>query len=304
MRVFQAVVSEGGFASAARKLDISPAVVTRLVDDLEQHLGTRLLQRTTRKHALTDAGQDYLSRVRHILSDIDEAEAFLNDHNRELGGMVRIRAQPVIATHVLAPLILEFRERYPQVTLDIYTTGSEMTIEDYDITILGARADFDANVIARPIVQSQGVICASAGYLERAGMPRTPEDLSRHACLRLRVQGNRPKLWNLINPDENDREIDVEVDPVLVADHSDTLLRATVDGAGISGHPLDLVGPYLATGQLKRVLAPWITGRFTLYAAMPSRKFVPVRTRIFLEFLIDQTRKYASDADRPPPALT
>ena len=303
MRVFQQVVDEGSCAAAARALDLSPAVVTRLVGDLEEHLGARLLQRTTRRLALTDAGQAYLARVRHILTDIDEAHAAAQAHTQEMAGVLRVLAPPVLAVHILAPLVAEFRRRYPRILLDIEVDSpAEPPIEDFDLTLLGTNTGFDANVIARPIVSTDGVVCAAPQYLREHGTPRAPADLAQHLCLRLRGTGLRPRHWRLLNPDEDDRALEVDVSPALLVNHTDTLLSATLAGAGLSSQPVDLVATHLRNGQLQRVLAPWITGRFTLFAALPSRKFMPARTRAFLEFLTAQTRAMIADVLQAPPA--
>ncbi len=291
MRAFQQVVDDGSFAAAARTLDMSPAVMTRLITDLEQHLGARLMQRTTRKQALTDAGQAYLVRVRNILSDLDEAENTTRQHAAELAGLLRIHTQPILAVHILAPVVTEFRRRYPKVELDI-TVGEPhaQPIEDFDLTILGARDDYDANVVARKVVESEGLLCASPAYLRGAGTPLRPEDLQDFAFLRLNVPGALGRDITLINPTESDRVLTAKIRPVLTANHGDTLLRATLDGAGICHQPVALVAPYFKQGLLQRVLAPWITGRFAVYVALPSRKFVPTRARVFMEFLIEQSR--------------
>lgn len=309
MRVFQRVVDEGGFAAAARALDMSPAGVTRLVSDLEEHLGVRLLQRTTRRLSLTHAGEGYLAKVRHILNDIDEAHAAAQVHTQEISGVLRVLAPPVLATHILAPVVAEFKRRYPKVLLDVHVDSpADPPIEDFDLTLLGADANFDANVVARPIISSQGVICAAPSYLQRHGLPSGPADLVNHQCLRIKLPGNRPRVWQLINPQADqsggDVAMEVAVEPAFLVNHSDTLLRATLDGAGISGQPLDLVANYLKSGQLTRILSPWITGRFTLYAALPSRKFMPARTRAFLELLTEQTRAAISEVMRDLPPLT
>lgn len=291
MRVFQQVADEGSFAAAARALDMSPAVVTRLVVDLEEHLGARLMQRTTRRLALTEAGQAYLERVRHILRDIDEAHALANAHTEEMQGVLRIQAPPVLAVHILAPLVAGFRALYPGITLDIDVDAPEKpAIEEHDITLMGADANFDGNVIARPVIDSHGVLVASAAYAAQRGLPSQPEDLAHHLCLRLKHAGQRPTLWRLLHMREADRVVEVPVQPVLWVNHTDTLLRATHDGAGISAAPLELVAPHLSSGELVRVLPDWVTGHFTLYAAMPSRRFVPKRTRVFLDYLTEHTR--------------
>lgn len=292
MRVFQQVVDDGSFAAAARKFDMSAAVVTRLVGDLEDHLGVRLLQRTTRRLALTDAGETYLARVRHILTDIDEAHAAAQAHAQEMSGTIRIMTPPVFAVHVLAPLVAEFGRRYPKVVLDIHVDSPLVPpVEDYDLTLLGAGDTFDANIIARPIASSDGVLCASPDYLRRNGTPARPEDLPQHHNLRVKQAANRHRVWRLTNPEEGKRVVEVQIEPSMLVNHSDTLIRACVDGAGIMSQSIDLVANHLNSGALQRILAPWITGTNTLYAALPSRKFIPVRTSVFLEFMTEYTRR-------------
>lgn len=304
MRVFQEVVDQGGFAAAARKLDLAPAVVTRLVTDLEQHLGVRLLQRTTRRLSLTDAGEAYLARLRAILGDIDEAHGVAQSHTQEMAGTVRILALPVAATHMLAPLVAGFRRLHPGVVIDIHVDDRlHPPVEDYDLAVLNGEAEVDANVIVRTIILSQAVFCAAPAYLRRDGTPKAPEDLLRHQCLRLRPTGTRLRPMTLINPFDGDRTIELDVPAVLVANHTDTLLRAAIDGAGISSLPIDLLAPLLGTGQLRRVLAPWITARLSMVAALPSRKFMPLRTRAFLEYMIEHTRRTVAGLGRNAPPV-
>jgi DNA-binding transcriptional LysR family regulator len=292
MRVFQKVIDEGGFAAAGRALDISPAVVTRLVADLEDHLGTRLLHRTTRRLSLTEAGAAYLDRVRQILQDVDEADALVSSQTTELAGVLRILAPPVLATHVLAPLVAGFRQTYPKIVLDIeVATYREPPIEDFDLTLIGADASFDANVIARRINVTEAILVAAPSYLARQPAPQAPNDLLHHACLRIKPEGLGKRPWTLFRSDRPEDKAELDVQPVLWANHTDTLLVATLGGAGISATPVELAAPHLASGALVRVLSPWIAGRFTLYAALPSRKFMPQRTRVFLDYLGLETQR-------------
>ena len=297
MRVFERVVDEGGFAAAARALDMSAPVVTRLVADLEEHLSTRLLQRTTRRLSLTDAGQTYLLRVRNILQDIDEAHAVASSDTTELAGLLRLHAPPVLASYVIAPLLAEFRRRHPKIQIDIEVeTSKESPIEDYDITLLGTDSSFDADVVARKVIESEAILVASPEYLKRRGLPQVPEDLVKHECLRLKWPGGRPRIWRMWHPEHPEQVVEVEVQPMLLANHTDTLLRATLDGAGITSVSVDLVASHLTRGELVRVLSPWITGRLALYAALPSRKFIPQRTRIFLDYLVAETQLQTTKA--------
>jgi DNA-binding transcriptional LysR family regulator len=297
MRAFQKVVDEGGFAAAARAMDLSPAVVTRLIADLEEHLGTRLLHRTTRRVSLTDAGDIYLDRVRQILLDLEEASALVSSQTQELAGVLRLLAPPVLATHVLAPLVAGFRQRYPKIRLDIdVESHREPPVEDYDITLIGADATFDANVIARKVISTEGVLVASPDYIARRGQPASPDELARHDVLRLKPTAGRSRKWRLLNADDKDRAVEVDVQPVLWANHTDTLMHAALDGAGITATSVELAAPLLADGDLVRVLSPWITNRLTMYAALPSRKFVPRRTQVFLDHLTQQTRERVDQA--------
>jgi DNA-binding transcriptional LysR family regulator len=297
MRVFQKVIDEGGFAAAARSLEMSPPVVTRLVADLEDHLGTRLLHRTTRRVSLTDAGETYLERVRLILQDLDEAHALVSSQTGELAGVLRLLAPPVLATHVLGPLVRGFRQTYPKIRLDIdVASHREPPIEDYDITLLGTQASFDANVIARKVLSSISVLVASPDYLRHKGTPTRPEELTKHDCLRHKPTTGRSRDWRLLHETDQARSVNIEVQPVLWANHTDTLMHAAIDGAGITATAIELAAPLIQNGDLVRVLSPWITDRLTLYAALPSRKFMPRRTEVFLDYLTEQTRARMENA--------
>ncbi len=299
MRAFQKVADEGGFAAAARALDMSPAVVTRLVADLENHLGTRLLHRTTRRVSLSAAGENYLVRVRSILQDIDEAHDAASAQTHELSGVLRILMAPALATFVLAPLIAEFRQLYPRIRIHIEVDShDDLPIEDFDLTLLPATEEFDADIIARKVSTTEAILVCSPDYIKRHGTPASPEDLVRHELLRLKAPGLEQRVWRLFNSEKDDEVFDVVSEPSLWINHTETLLRATIDGAGITSVVVDLAAPYLARGELVRVLRPWITGRLSLYAALPSRKFMPERTRVFIDFLIDRIRSQQSKATR------
>lgn len=292
MRVFERVVNEGGFAAAARALDLSAPVVTRLVADLEEHLGARLLQRSTRRLSLTDAGEQYLQRVRSILQDIDEADASVSAQTHELAGQLRLHAPPVLASYVISPLLAAFRQRYPKILIELEVASlHEPPVGDFDITLLGTDQGLSGDVIARKVIESEAILVAAPDYLNRRGTPLQPQDLAQHDCLHLKMPDSSARLWRMWCPDQAQEARQVEIQPVLVANHTDTLLRAAMDGAGITSVAIDVVAPALSSGALVRVLAPWITGRLVMYAAMPSRKFVPQRTRVFLDFLLEETRQ-------------
>ena len=298
MRVFQQVVDEGGFAAAARKLDLTPAAVTRLVSDLERHLGVRLLQRTTRRLSLTPAGEAYLQRLRPILGDIEEADAIAHAHSREMSGTVRVLALPGIAEHIIAPAIPGFQRRYPEVVLELHVHDVvDPDVEDYDLTVVTGSVPIHSSAIARTVVATDAVFCAAPAYLERFGEPASPQDLGSHRCLCVRSPGMRLRALTLIDSTQRDRTLEVEVPAVVHANHMDTLLRATLVGAGISSQPVGLIAPLLKSGELKRVLAPWVTGRMSIVVAVPTRKYMPARTRAFVDYLVESTQQALADLE-------
>lgn len=289
MRVFQRVADEGGFASAARALEMSPAVVTRLISDLEQHLGTRLMQRTTRKLALTEAGEAYLVRVRNILNEVEDAEAAASASTRELQGTIHILATPVLASYFLAPRIAQWRRSFPKVDLDLMIDPfPQHRVEEFDVTFMVVEEGYDASVVARPLATTDWIVCAAPDYLQRAGTPQTPEDLRQHSYLKFPWQhggGQSGRRMRLRPVQGSGDAVDVDMPVVLQSDSFDVLYRATLDGAGVAVLSKVLVAPHLASGSLVHLLPEWLFGRYTIYAALPTRKLMPARTRAFLEFL-------------------
>ncbi len=305
MRVFRRVIDEGSFAAAARALDLSPAVVTRLVADLEAHLGVRLLQRTTRRLAVTDAGAAYVERLRAILDDIDDADTSVGAQTRELAGQLHISAPPLLATYLVGPLIAGFRRLHPNIRFELDADPWESpSIETHDITLLATDEGYDGSIVARRILTVEAVLVASPAYLARSGVPQRPEDLSQHECLRMRLPGLRPNVWRLRRGGAAgaDEAVDVPVRPVLWTNHSEALMRAALDGAGIGSTSLEIAAVHLAKGELVRVLAPWNLGRPSVYAALPSRKFTPERVRAFLDYMSAQTQALLAAMEAGPPA--
>ena len=288
MRVFQRVIDEGGFAAAARALELLPATVTRLIGDLEAHLGTRLIQRTTRRLNLTEAGEVYLDSLRAILREIDDAESAAVASARELHGTLHILSTPVLATHLLAPRIGRWRARHPGVLLDIVTDPfPQHRVEAFDITFLLLEESVDLNVVARPLSRTDMIVCAAPGYLERFGTPSSPDQLAGHAYLKFPWQqatGLSARRLRLQRRDGDGASIEIEMPVALQSASFDVLFRAALEGAGVAVLSRALAEPHLRSGALVHLVPEWIFGRFTIYAALPSRKLLPARTRAFLDF--------------------
>ena len=289
MRVFARVIDEGSFAGAARELNLSPAVVTRLVADLEDHLGARLLNRTTRRLSLTDTGELYLERVRHVLTEVEEAEALATASSTEPRGHLRVLCPPAFAVHQLAKHLPMFRERFPRVTLELSVPGAVETIdENFDVTILTeGRRPLDGGFVARRLARSEVIVCASPEYLDRKGRPQHPSELADHEAMVPNFVRELTFHTRGSTGDGIGESFSIERPRAALSTiHTDTLYAAALAGMGITGLPSFVAEDALLENALERVLPRWHMLSTTLYAGIPTRKHVPTRTRAFVDFLV------------------
>jgi DNA-binding transcriptional LysR family regulator len=288
IKVFVRVIDEGSFAGAARALDLAPAVVTRLVAELEEHLGARLLNRTTRRLSLTEIGDAYLERARRILADVDEAAALAASATQEVRGLLRVLCPPAIAVHQLAKHLPQFHRDFPMVTLEITSPGPVDTVDDsYDLTIFQTREVPDGDFIARRLARSEFIMCASPEYLDQRGRPQHPYDLKQHDALLPPTAALARGLT--LQKGDGTEEITLPIVPsraALSTTHMDTNYAAALHGLGVAGLPSFMVEDALLEQALERVMPQWRLFGTTLWAGMPTRKYVPARTRAFLDFLL------------------
>ena len=290
MRVFSRVIDEGSFARAARELNLSPAVVTRLVADLEEHLGARLINRTTRRLSLTDTGELYLERVRQILTEVEEAEALATASTTQPRGHLRVLCPPAFAVHQIAKHLPRFRALYPQVTIELSAPGPVETVDEtFDVSILTeGRRPLDGSFVARRLARSEVIACASPDYLDHHGRPEHPNDLLKHEAMVPNFL--RELTFHTAGAGAGEgagESVTIATQrPALSTAHTDTLYAAALAGMGITGLPSFVAEDALLENALERVLPHWHLLNTTLYAGMPTRKHVPARTRAFVDFLV------------------
>jgi len=289
MRVFARVIDAGGFAKAATAMDIAPAVATRLVAELEEHLGARLINRTTRRLALTDVGEEYLERVRNILGEVDDAEAVAGIATAQARGRLSVLVPPGFAVHQLAKHLPRFRALHPKVSLELTVSASVDTPdENHDVTIIVQRGrPIEGAFIARRIAIAEVVLCATPEYLDKHGRPLHPRDLANHDTLMpIPPSEQREITFKPAWGDGDPEVVELKKLPPLMTTHSDTLYAAALAGMGIAGLPSFIAEDALMELALERVLPQWHMRTVTLFAAMPTRKHVPMRTRAFVDFLV------------------
>lgn len=282
--VFFRVVEAKGFGAAARRLETTPASVSRRVKGLEQRLGVRLLQRTTRKLSLTEAGERYFSEGGRLLRELDELEQALSAAALEPEGDLRIVAPMSFGQRRLAPIAARFAALHGKLRISLL-------LEDRESDLLDAGADLairigypaDSSMIARAIAPVARHVCASPAYLQRRGYPKIPEDLLQHDCLHYNLISEREE-WTF-RGDDGERSLAIR--GRFCSNNGDVLAEAAVEGLGIALLPDFIVEAHLAAGRLIKVLEDSARAPMTLFALYPSRQHVPAKTRKFLEFLLD-----------------
>lgn len=278
--VFTRVVQAGSFTDAARILGMPKSSVSKKVADLEERLGVRLLQRTTRKLGLTDAGRVYFQRGARIVADLEEAEQAVAELEALPRGLLRATAP--LAFGWLAPIISSFLKRCPEVQLELACTDRvvDLVHDGFDVAIR-ASALQDSTLIARKLGAIKRVLVASPAYLKKQGTPREPGELTAHACISF-GGGVSPNLWALVR---GETKIEVQVTPRLSVNDFDILLHAARAGAGIAWVPDFLVAEDLSARRLKAVLPAWCSAEAAVHAVYPSARHLSPKVVAFVEAL-------------------
>lgn len=286
MRLFRRVVELGSFAAAARETDLSNAVVSKYVAQLEQQLGTRLIQRTTRQMSLTDAGQRYYQTCVHVLDELDAAELQIRDTSQRPKGRLRLNVPMSFGLLHVAPALPAFAAQYPEIEIELSLGDQlqDMVEAGFDMALRIRHQLSDSTLVAKPLATIERALCAAPGYLARAGTPQSPNDLAQHDCLRYSLATDSQR-WQFNRGDER---MSVPVRGSLSADNSLALLPSLLAGRGIALMPLFLVGPALARGELQRLLPDYQIESRTLFAVYPSRRGQTQKVQLLTQFLAEQ----------------
>jgi len=289
MRVFVEVAGAGSFSAAADKLDMSRAMVTRYVAELEQWLGARLLQRTTRSVTLTDAGEHCLRRSQQMLALMEDVESETSSHDGTLRGQLRITCSMSFAYAQMAAAVVEFLELHPQLKIDLNASEGALNLVEARIDLaIRISAEPDPALIGRVLAPCTSVLVASPAYLARHGVPQSPGDLAAHRCLTYANFGK--SAWTLSRGAE---QTQVSVSSHFSANEATALLRAALAGGGLALQPTYLANPHLADGSLQQVLPDWTLPDMAIHALYTSRRHLSPAVRALLDFLVDRFARMA-----------
>ena len=284
MQAFVAVADLRGFAPAARKLGLSPSGVTRLIAALEDRLGARLLQRTTRKVALTDVGARYLERARRILGDVEEAEGSVEGEQTRPSGRLVVSAPVGFGRLHVSPVMSAYLIRYPEV-------AGELRLSDRMINLVEDGVDLavrighlpDSSLVARHVGEMRQIVVASSGYLKKRGEPKTPEAISCHETIRFGAMATSPD-WRFV---EHGREVRVVCTPRFNTNSADAAIQYAAQGGGLTRVLAYQAADAIEAGRLRIVLAKFEPPPLPIHIVYPTSRLLSAKVRTFIDLVAD-----------------
>lgn len=298
MAIFAHVVDAGSFTGAARNPGLPKSTVSRKITQLEERLGVRLIQRTTRSLRLTDTGNAYYNHCARILSEIEEANIAVTQMQSTPTGTLRITAPVLFGSTVLSSLVAEFMELHPQVNIDLVLSDQRLDLvqDGIDIAFRIGQLE-DSSLIGRYLGDVRGMLCASPEYLRRKPAPAHPQELSEHSL----ITASQWAQWHMTGPDE--QEVSIQVKARLQVNDFASLYSLTLAGAGIAPLPMLIAAPAVRAGNLIPVLPDWPFEASPIHALYPSNRHLSAKVRSFVDFVIESIRPNPPwevlDSDKP-----
>ena len=289
IELFVQVAETGSMSRAAEALELSNAAASRHLSALEERLGARLVERNTRRLYLTDTGQEFFARAKAILAELKDAESAVNATSLNPSGVLRIAASLSFSLHHIAPLLREYRQRYPNVTVHVESANRYLDIIDnnIDVAIRTREMEPDSNITIRRLAETRRVLTASPRYLAQHGIPKTLDELQHHHML-IYTLANNP---NELRFTKGGQTTAMSFKGVLEANDGQILRVAALDGMGILVQPSYIVYEDIVAGRLVPLLDDWDLPRLAINLAYPSRKHLSAKVRTFIDFMAEHFTK-------------
>lgn len=291
MQTFVAVAEEEGFAPAARRLAVSPPVVTRSIAALEERLGTRLLERTTRKVRVTEAGARYLGDCKRLLAELDDLEAAVTGAHGTVRGLLGVTASVMFGRLFVGPILVDFLARYPQVTVRALLVDQVVDLIDEGLDVAVRIANLaDSTLTSVKVGAVRRITCAAPSYLKKHGTPRTPRDLADHTCFVFSSERSSP-AWAYRKAEQ---QLSFRPRPSLLVNSSEVGIDAAVAGAGITRVLSYMVAGHVQAGRLRVILDDYEVEPIPIHVVYREGRRAPARVRAFVDFAVERLRADAA----------
>jgi len=294
MRMFTKVAELNSFVRASESLDIAVPRISRALAELEEHLGTRLLQRTTRKMSLTEAGRIYLDRCRQILGELDETYLMLSANSVSTTGKLRLVAPALFAIRKLSPVLAAYQRAYPDIVVDLVLADRSVDLieEEFDLGILPARRVTGQSLVSRHLTSTDFYTCAAPAYIEKHGAPSHPADLAQHPYIAFRTEHSSEEVTF---QDADGTEIAVHPKAALITNNVGMVREGVLAGMGIATLSAYLVDDDIRAGRLIRLMPQYRLADREFRIVYSNRKFLSLKVKAFIEIAVEHFRK----ADEP-----
>lgn len=298
LAIFIRVVDEGSFTAAGKSLQVPKSRISRMVADLESNLGVRLLQRSTRQVSLTQVGADYYNNCKHLVAEIMDVHAEISDRQDRPHGLLRIAVPMVVGSGILGRFVAQFQQAYPDVRVEICHTDRQVNLieEKFDLGMFVGELP-ESSLVARTIAETDLMLCASPEFIELNGMPSSLEELQSMAFVKI-GEGMQVESFDMIHVSGEISTIKLE--PHIVTNHIAAAMNSIIQGAGVGVLPLFMASEYLLTGRMIPIMNDWSFRPQSLSVVYPSRQYLSLKVRCFIDFLVTEIEQLKLSLDRLP----
>lgn len=298
LAIFIRVVDEGSFTAAGKALSVPKSRISRMVADLESSLGVRLLQRSTRQISLTQEGADYYNNCKHLVSEIMDVHTVISDRQDRPHGVLRISVPMVVGSGILGRFVARFQKLYPDVSIEISHTDRQVNLieEKFDLGLFLGELP-ESSLVARTIAETETLICASPEYIAQHEQLKSPQDLANLDVVKI-GEGMQAESYDFIHDDGE--QTSVKVNPCIVTNHIAAAMNCIVQGAGVGLVPMFMAGEYILSGRMIPLLTDWQLKPEPISVVYPSRQYLSLKVRCFIDFLVKEVEELKSAIEQLP----
>ncbi|MFQ3170625.1 MAG: DNA-binding transcriptional LysR family regulator [Oleispira sp.] len=298
LAVFISVVDEGSFTAAGKSLNVPKSRISRMVADLENNLGARLLQRSTRQISLTQVGADYYNNCKHLVTEIMDVHTVISDRQDYPHGVLRISVPMVIDSGILGRFVTRFQKIYPDVRIEISHTDRQVNLieEKFDLGLVMGKLP-ESSLVARTVAETESIICASPEYLAQLGPLNSPEDLAKLDVVKI-GKGMSDETYEFFHT--SGKSISVKVKPNIVTNHITAAMNSIVQGAGVGVVPMFMAGEHILSGRMIPLYPDWQLKPEPISVVYPSRQYLSLKVRKFIDFLVKEVEEFTTAVEQLP----